>query len=361
MTASRRSGSRTHRFVVALATTALFVAGCAAPAASPRSASVASPASAPPSASPAPQSSAATSPFTSASPSAAAFPLTLTDDEGTSVTIAAEPTKIVSLNPATTETLFALGVGDRVKGRSEDIFLYPPEAKPIPEVVKSGKVDVEKVVALQPDLVFAEGNSFTPPEAVAKLRSLGLNVVVLYAPNVDTVKKDIELTGRAVGRGTEAATMTDRIDSEFAAVEAAVASLPHPRVYYEIDSQGAYYAPSDNSFLEEMITEAGATPITTGSANKFDISAERLVAADPQLILLADAAFGVTPEQVKDRAGWTAMTAVKNGDIRPIDDQTVTRPGPRISQGLALLAHTIHPDAAIPSLRPVSPLGSPAP
>ena len=90
---------------------------------------------------------------------------TLTDDEGSSATIPAEPTKIVSLTPAATETLFALGVGDRIVGKVEDFSPYPPEAAAgIPDVAKFGSVDVEKIVALGTDLVIAGGNNFNPPE-----------------------------------------------------------------------------------------------------------------------------------------------------------------------------------------------------
>lgn len=283
----------------------------------------------------------------------AAFPATLTDDEGTSVTIDAEPQKIVALTPAATETLFALGLGDRIVGKAQDLALFPPEAGPIPEVAVYDAVDVEKVTSLEPDLVIAGGNNFNKPEAIAQLRSLGIPVVVVYAPDVETVLSDIRLLGAATGRSDEATAITDRMTSEMAKVQAAVKDLPKPRTFYELDATGAYYGPSDDSFLAEMLEMAGADPITTGSPDAYDIPAERLIAADPELILLADAQYGTKVEDVVKRPGWSAMTAVKTGDIRPIDDITVTRPGPRLFQGLALLAQTIHPDAAIPSAEPI--------
>ncbi len=283
------------------------------------------------------------------------FPATLTDDEGTTVTIPAEPHTIVSLAPATTETLFALGVGDRIKGKSQDVFLYPPKAGDVPDVATFDSVDVEKIVAMSPDVVFAGGNSFTAPDAIAKLRSLGLAVVVLYAPTIDAVYQDIEVTGQAVGRAGPAAAMVDRMRTEFDNIKSAVAGLPTPRVFYELDATGAIYGPADKSFLAEMIEWAGAIPITTGSTEKYDISVERLIQADPEVILLADAPYGVTAEQVAARPGWKVMSAVKSGAIRPIDDQTVSRPGPRLFLGLGLLARTIHPDAAIPTAEPLPP------
>jgi iron complex transport system substrate-binding protein len=145
------------------------------------------------------------------------------------------------------------------------------------------------------------------------------------------------------------------MEAAFDETAEAVADEPKPRLFYELDATGAIYGPADRSFLAEMISLAGAQPITTGSPDKFDIAVERLIEADPEVILLADAAFGMTADQVAARPGWDVMTAVKEGDIRPIDDQTVTRPGPRLHLGLSLLAATIHPEAAVPSPEPIPP------
>ena len=305
----------------------------------------------------APPAVATPAPSVAPSPSAVEFPITITDAEGAEVTIEAEPEVIVSLTPATTETLFALGVGDRIAGKGEDVFLFPPEAADIPDVARFDGVDIERIVSFEPDVVFAGGNFFTPPDAIARLRELGIPVVVTYAATVEDVYRDIELTGDAAGRGAEARAITDRIRDEFAAVAAAVADAPRPRVFYELDATGAIYGPADDSFIAEMIEIAGGEPITTGSREAFEIPLERLIAADPELILLADAPYGVTPEQVAARPGWDVMTAVRTeGAIRPIDDQTITRPGPRLFLGLQLLARTIHPELDIPSSEPIPPI-----
>lgn len=335
-----------RRFVLLLATALLSIGACTGGTGGPPS--QAASISAAPAASVEATSSTAT-------PSAAAFPVTVTDDEGTTVEIATEPEVIVSLTPATTETLFALGLGDRVVGKGEDFFVYPPEAGSIPDVATFDGVDIEQVVSLEPDVVFAGGNFFTPPDAIERMRELGLPVLVLYAASVDAVFADIELIGRASGRLAEATAIVERMRAEFDAVEVAVADLPRPRLFYELDATSAIYGPADDSFLAEMIELSGGDPITTGSPDRFDISVERLIEEDPELILLADAPFGVTPEQVAARPGWDVMTAVKDGQIRPIDDQTVTRPGPRLFLGLQLLAATIHPDVVLPSAEPIPP------
>lgn len=346
---------RLTRTLAGLALAAALAACSAAPAATPTLAPTTPFPSTAPVATDAPSATAVATEAPSAP--AATWPLTLTDDEGTSVTLPAEPQRIVTLTPAATEIAFALGLGDRLVGKAEDILLYPPEAAAVPDVEKfDGSaivVDAEKILASKADIVIAGGNFGTPPDAVTKLRGLGIPVLVVYAPDVQTVFGDIELIGRALGRPAEAAAITARMRESFDAVKAAVAGLPRPRVYYELDATGAFYGPADQSFLAEMIQVAGGDPVTTGSPDKYDIPAERLLKADPEVILLADAAYGVKPEDVAKRPGWSTMTAVKANAIRPIDDTTVTRPGPRLFLGLELLAKTIHPDAAIPASSPI--------
>lgn len=350
---------RARHLIASLGVVVALAACSASPAAVQTASPTLAPASSAPSAamSAAASASAAPSAAPSTSPSASAavsFPVTLTDDEGTKVAIPAAPSRIVSLMPAVTETLFALGVGDKVVGKAQDFTLYPPQASAVPDVEKFNNgavsVDVEKIVAAKADLVIAGGNFGTPSDTVAKLRSLGIPVLVVYAPNVAGVLSDISLIGQAVGKPDTAAAITAQMQSAFDAVEAAVASAPKPRVYYEI---GEGYAPADNSFLAEMITDAGGVPITTGSTTKWDISAEKLLKADPQIVLLAD--FSKPSDAIK-RPGWSTMSAVKDNKVAPIDDTLISRPGPRLFLGLQLLAAAIHPELTIPQASPVPPV-----
>jgi len=331
------------RLVAALAALVLILAACTgSAAATPSPSSPAAVATAGPTATP------------SAKPTPA-FPATLTDDEKTAVTIPAEPGRIVSLTPAATEILFALGAGPRVvAGTAFDD--YPPAAVALPDVATFTSVDVEKIVGMEADLVIAGGNSFNPPEAIKQLRGLGVPVVVVYATDLAGVLADVKLIGGAVGLGAEAAAMTTTMQAGFDAVSAATAGLDKPRTFYELDvSTGPIYTVADGSAYVEMIEMAGGTPITTGSKTDFAIPLEKLIAADPQLILLGDAAYGVTAAQVKARAGWKVMTAVKTDAIRPVDDIIVTRPGPRLVEGLRALAMAIHPDLVLPSAAPIPP------
>ncbi|MEX1345965.1 MAG: helical backbone metal receptor [Candidatus Limnocylindrales bacterium] len=285
-----------------------------------------------------------------------AFPVTVVDSEGTEVTVEAIPERIISLAPSTTETIFALGAGDRLVGAT-DFDDYPAEAVDLADVATYTGVIMEQVVALEPDLVFAAGNFFTPPDDIARMRGLGYRVIVLYAPDVDTVMSDIELIGTAVGAPEEARSMTAQMRAQMEAIEAeASAAGTTPTVFYELGAEPEIYAPAPDSFLADMIVRAGGEPITTGDAALWSIPLEALVVADPEVIVLGDANYGTCPDDVAARAGWEGMTAVVNGDVRPVDDVPITRPGPRLAQGLASLARAIHPTLELTDFPPDPPI-----
>ena len=273
-----------------------------------------------------------------------AFPLTLTDDEGTSVTLPAEPQRIVSLTPAETEILFALGAGDRVVGKVEDIANYPPEAADVPVMGRFDGVDVEQIVDAGADLVIAGGSGGTPPDAIERLRALGVPVLVVYAKDVDGALADVKLTADAVGRSAEGEALVAEMRGAFDEVATATADLERPRVFIETGNQPAIYGIADDSVYAEMIQLAGGEAVTTGSATNWEMPVERLVAEDPEIILLADAAYGATAEEVRGRPGWDVVSAVRDDAIHPIDDIVLTRPGPRLTEGLQALLEAIHPE-----------------
>ncbi len=343
---SRRARAGAHIPIATVAAlAALLVAACAAATTPPPPGSPSPTGSIVPAVTATP-TTAATAP---ASPDAAGFPMTLTDDEGNAVSLAARPERIVSLTPATTEILFAVGAGPRVIATT-DFDDYPPEAVPLPDVASFQSVDVEKIVGLEANLVVAGGNFFNSPDALAKLRGLGIPVLVVYAPDVATVLADIELVATAAGEGPAGAALTAAMKVQVDEIVAGIASAggARPRVFYELDATKEIYGPADDSFIAEMITLAGGDPVTTGSPTVFSIPLEKLVAADPAVVVLGDAAYGVTPEQVAARPGWGAITAVKDGAIRPVDDVVVTRPGPRLVEGLRALARAIDPGVPLP-------------
>jgi iron complex transport system substrate-binding protein len=279
---------------------------------------------------------------------AAAFPVTVVDDEGTEVIIEAPPERIISLSPANTEIVFALAAGERLVGGT-DYDDYPAEAAALADVASFTGVAMERIVELEPDLVLAAGNDFTKPDEIARMRELGYPVVVLYAPDVPAVLADIELIGQAIGETDAATALTGEMEARMdAVVEAASAQGSKPRTYYELDFfEGATFGPAPGSFVADMVDLAGGEAITTGDPALFEMPLERLVEADPEVIVLGDAAYGVCPADVALRAGWADMTAVADGAVRPVDGVPITRPGPRLAEGLAALAVAIHPDLVL--------------
>ncbi len=318
----------------------LLISACQSPGAAPTMTATATAAAT------ATATATATAATTATATAAADFPLTLTDDEGTTLTLAAQPERVISLTPATTELVFALGEGERLVGRT-DFDDYPPEATELPAVATFTGVLIEQVVDLEPDLVLAGGNNFTAAGDVERLRDLDIPVLVIYASDVDGVLADIRLVGEAIGAQAAAEEVVSEIEQRVTEVAAALAGIARPRVFYEIGNEPEIYGPAPDSFVADMVTLAGGDPITTTDPAVFSIPLERLVDLDPEVIVLGDAAYGVCPDSVAARPGWGAMTAVAEGAVRPVDDLVVTRPGPRLGEGLAALALAIHPDAQI--------------
>jgi iron complex transport system substrate-binding protein len=284
-----------------------------------------------------------------------AFPTTITDDEGTAITLPAEPARVVSLTPAVTETLFAIGAGSTVVA-TDDSSDYPAEAVALPDVVTFGTVDIEKIVSLDPDLVIAGGAGFTSSDAIARLRSLDVPVIVVSTPSIEGIYKDIELVGKAVGKAEAATALTATMRADMTAIGTAAraasakAATP-PRVFYDvgyIDTTGQIYGPGEGSFLAEMVGLLGVDVIT-GDPVTYEIPRDTLIERDPEVIILGVNAFYMpTAATIAKRTGWSALSAVKSGDVRTVSDTEITRPGPRLATGMRNLALAMYPDLVLP-------------
>lgn len=274
-------------------------------------------------------------------------PTTLTDGLGRSVTLPAPAQRIVSLTPSNTEILFALGAGAQVVGRDE-FSNYPAEVSSLPGVGGSmGKYNFEQIAALNPDLVLA--GAINTPEQVKALEDLGLTVYVLANPDdLEGMYKDLQTVGELTGKTTEAQQLSQSLQERVAAVEAKIAQVQtRPIVFYELDGStpDKPWTSGPNTFISKLIAQAGGQNV--GDALESDwaqISQEALIAQNPALILLGDAAYGMTAEQVAQRPGWDVIAAVQNGRVLPFDDNLVSRPGPRLVDGLETLARLIHPE-----------------
>jgi iron complex transport system substrate-binding protein len=255
--------------------------------------------------------------------------------------------RIVSMAPSNTEILFAIGASEQVIGRDE-FSDFPAEAGELPSVGGGfGDYNQEAIVELQPDLVLAA--EINTPEQVQALADLGLNVFWLANPtSMDEMYTNLETVARLTGRASEAAALISSLKSRVAAVEEKVAEAEEtPRVFYELDSTepNAPWTAGPGTFIDTLIQMSGGENIAADLEGQYvQISLEKLVVDDPNVILLGDAAYGVTPESVGMRAGWESLAAVMNGRVYPFDDNLVSRPGPRLVDGLETLAKLLHPD-----------------
>ncbi|MFN8432701.1 MAG: cobalamin-binding protein [Anaerolineales bacterium] len=270
--------------------------------------------------------------------------LSFTDGLGREVTLTAPAQRVVSLAPSNTEILFAVGAGDQVIGRDE-FSDYPAEAAAIESVGGSmGEYSAEAIVALEPDLVLAA--EINTPELISQLEDLGLTVYYLSNPTtIEEMYTNLEIVGQLTGHDT--AEMVDSLKARVAAVDEKIAPISsRPSVFYEIDasdpSKPWTYGPG--SFGNLLIERAGGFNIASDAPDSYpQLSLEQVVVANPSFILLGDSMWGVTPESVLDREGWNTILAVQNNQIFPIDDNLISRPGPRLVDGLEALAKILHP------------------
>jgi iron complex transport system substrate-binding protein len=273
------------------------------------------------------------------------FPVTVTDDAGTSVTVAAKPMRIVSTAPSSTEILFALGLGDRVVGVTS-LCDYPTEVAGIAKI-GDFQANTEAVMALGPDLVVGySGNE----EALAPVSAAGAPVLIFNPTTLERVYAAITTIGAATGTTVEAAELVESLKAQIEEVSAAAAAAGEsPRVFYALDN--TLWTCGPGSFVDEMLTLANCVNVGSEGVDGlaaqayYQLSPEQLVALDPDLILLPSSSGYKSADEFTTDARFAGLTAVKEGHVHLIDDTTVTRPGPRLGEGLKLLAEAIHPGA----------------
>ncbi len=272
--------------------------------------------------------------------------VSVVDDAGRTVEIVRNPQRLISLAPSNTEILFALGLGDKVVGVT-DFCDYPEEAQAI-EKVGGMEHNLEKIVALDPDLIVAIGGSPAQVEKATEMEKLGLTVLVLDPGDIEGIMANVELVGKATGAEKEASQLAAQMRKRFDDITTkAKEAGSRPKVFFELDATDPSkpYTPGPGSFIDALISLAGGSNIGASAKMQWaQLSTEEIIAQDPELIILGDVNYGVTIEMVKERPGWSVIAAVKNGAIYPIDDILISRPGPRIIDGLEDLARIIHPE-----------------
>ena len=267
-------------------------------------------------------------------------PVVVTDSDGFELTFEGAPSRIISFSPGATEILFAIGAGDRVVAVDEWAN-YPAETENL-ERVKYIDPDPERVLSLNPDLVLM---ATAQQPQVEQFRSLGLTVLFNLEPDsLQGVLDNILLLGLITGHTQEAETLVTRMQIRIAIVEDVIADIDEgPRVFYEL-SDGLYTAAPD-TFIGGTLTLLKAQNVAAGAEMPFPaLTAEALVEANPQVILLADAVWGASLETVSARPGWDVIDAVVNERVYAVDPDTGNRPGPRIVDSIEEIAALLYPD-----------------
>jgi len=270
-----------------------------------------------------------------------------TDDLGTEIVLAEPAQKIISISPSLTEILFSVGAGDRLIGRDSN-SMYPEEAAAATDL--GGMWDgipIEDILAMEPDLILA-GEIFAE-DAITEMRGLGLTVYWQKNPeDFEGLYKNV--SDIAVLTGTEDVadeliiSMTDRVselDDQLASVENI------PLVFYELDASDPAnpYTPGAGTFISFIISRAKGLNLGDSLDGAWvQVSSEELLAQNPDIILLADALYGITAEMVAERAGWAEIKAVSGGEIYSFDPFILSVPGPRLVDGFEKVAEILHPE-----------------
>ncbi len=270
---------------------------------------------------------------------APAFPVTVTDDAGREVTVESEPQRIVSLAPANTEIVSALGLIDRLVGVTS-FDDYPPEVASIDIVGDFASPNLEAVAAAEPDLVLATAG--VQADVVGQLEDLGAVVVAVDPADLESLFASIEMVGAVTGATGEADLVVSSMRSDLDEITAAVGDETPVPVFLEI-AQDPLFTAGPGTLLHDLIIAAGGANVVT-QEGYVAYSVEQLVAEDP-VVYLATLGSMSDPEAVASRPGYADIDAVRTGRVFVLEDNLVSRPGPRVVQGVRQIAEALHPDA----------------
>jgi cobalamin transport system substrate-binding protein len=269
-------------------------------------------------------------------PTVAQKPLTLTGSDGISLTLDTPPQRIVSLAPHATEIFCAIGAGDQLVAVEK--FANCPAGSDEKPAVDAFQPSLEAIVAYDPDFVYAW---YDPGDLVQSLRNAGVPVLFRDVPSdIDGLFDNITLIGQLTGHEDKAAALIAGMKADEASIVSSVSEVETgPRIFHESDA--SLYTARSDTFVGQLYTLLKAQNIADGADSAYpQLSSEAVVAADPEVIVLADYA---DPKEVAARPGWSAISAVANNRICPVNPDLTDRPGPYIMQGLQALADCLYP------------------
>ena len=273
-------------------------------------------------------------------------PVTITDDLGVTVTIDKYPERIVSLSPANTEILFALGLGDRIVGVTE-YCTYPEAALSKDKIGGFSTINTEKIAVLNPDLlVAADGNS---EETIAHLRELGYTIITVNADTIDTTLADIRLIGKAAGVESAAEELVSSMKDDLAGIAEKTKGAEKPTILHCMWTDPLWVSGS-GTFQDEMISAAGGVNAAAAEGGWVALTMEKFLTMNPDIIVV-DSGDGMgvgTDDALKNfflkDSRMQSLSAVQNERVYVVNADIIDRGGPRIVEGVEALAEIAHPD-----------------
>ncbi len=276
----------------------------------------------------------------------AASAKSITDPVGRPLVVPENPTRVIALAPGITEIIYALGQEKRLVGVTQ-YSTYPPEAEALPRVGSYVRLDIEKIVALEPDLCLAtkDGN---PKHIIDKIVNLGIPVYVINPRNLQQIMDTITGLGSLLHAEQAAADLVADMAKRIKQVQTQVKKGQHkPRVFFQIDAEPLFSA-GTNTFIHELIELAGGINTAAGEVPYPRYSWEDIIVLQPEMVLISSMAGGLAPEYlVRSWKQWSLLSAVKNEKIFVVDAELFDRPTPRLVDGLEVIAAIIHPELFI--------------
>ncbi|MDA7027456.1 ABC transporter substrate-binding protein [Bacillus sp. CLL-7-23] len=274
-----------------------------------------------------------------------AFPVSVKDASGKEIKIEKEPKRIVSLMPSNTEITYALGLGKKVVGVT-DLDTYPKEVEKV-EKIGSMEFNTEKIISLKPDLVLAHASSMqNAKEGLNQLRDAGITVVIVNdATSFEETYQSIKLIGKATGAKQAATDLVKSMKSDLAAIQKTaegISAEQQKKVFVQVSPAPEIFTTGKGTFMHEMLEVIHAKNAASAQKGWSKMTEEAIVKLNPDVIITTTGAASV--EEIKKRSGWSTVNAIKNKQVFNVDQDLVSRPGPRLIKGVEELAKTIYPD-----------------
>lgn len=273
-----------------------------------------------------------------------AFNVSITDSTGETITLTSEPQRIVSMAPSTTEILAALGVEDKIVGRTK-YCNYPESIEAVESVGGTSDPNVETIIALEPDLVV--GSTHVSEEVINKLREVGIPVVFLNEQEgFEGTYSAITSIGELIGAPDKAAEVIASMQKTVTDITEKVNALnktEKPKVYYMVGYGESDFTAGGDTFISEIINLAGGENIAQ-NVQGWSISKEEIAANEPDMIIMPSGS--ATLEDLQSADFYKDLEAVKAGNVYEINGDMISRQGPRVSDALVEMAEVINPELA---------------